>query len=508
MILYYGVTSYHMLCCILHKMTRHPEEQAELYLSDTHPECHRLIGSIRESGIFAEAELFPDKGRMLPYKKEYGQHKSEETLDRLIQDLCRKTEKDFPFNPDEITEYNICGDQYSLGIWLIHHQKTYNFFEEGCGVYTRKHLLLENLARLNPFQYDMAEKCRCMGDYEGIIKKYIEFSSQEGEFDRENCEDFSVKNILADMSEQEMAQVKKVFQVPEVSAGKEASAVLLLTQQFVNMGFLTVNQEKELYDLMLDYFAPEGTLYVKPHPSDWQGLYADWYPEAVILPRFMPSELLPYSRDGKFAAGVTVSSTSIFGLEPYMKEIVCLDSSLEDHYENINWYYAVGQILSQGVLEAAELRYEGSCPRLFQAMTPAIPKGGSRTILVTAERGEKSEADLVIYMNEDGRNQIPEWMFEKPECLWPAAICVTDTENGFKGFHYLYIYSEERELLDALKKTEVKKQLEYSKKEVSMTPEKYQAQCRALEGMLKAANQRIEVLLKEKEELEWQLKQK
>ena len=211
MILYYGVTSYHMLCCILHKMTRHPEEQAELYLSDTHPECHRLIGSIRESGIFAEAELFPDKGRMLPYKKEYGQHKSEETLDRLIQDLCRKTEKDFPFDPDEITEYNICGDQYSLGIWLIHHQKTYNFFEEGCGVYTRKHLLLENLARLNPFQYDMAEKCRCMGDYEGIIKKYIEFSSQEGEFDRENCEDFSVKNILADMSEQEMAQVKKVF---------------------------------------------------------------------------------------------------------------------------------------------------------------------------------------------------------------------------------------------------------------------------------------------------------
>lgn len=40
--------------------------------------------------------------------------------------------------------------------------------------------------------------------------------------------------------------------------------------------------------------------------------------------------------------------------------------------------------------------------------------------------------------------------------------------------------------------------MNYSKKEVSMTPEKYQAQCRALEGMLNAANQRIEELLKEK----------
>lgn len=41
-----------------------------------------------------------------------------------------------------------------------------------------------------------------------------------------------------------------------------------------------------------------------------------------------------------------------------------------------------------------------------------------------------------------------------------------------------------------------------------MTPEKYQAQCRALEGMLNAANQRIEELLKEKKELERKLNQK
>ena len=124
MILYYGVTSYHMLCCILHKMTCHPKEEAQLFLSDTHPECGKLTASIRKSGIFQKAELFPDKGRMLPYKKEYQRNKTEEKLDYFIEDLCKKTEKDFPFNPEEITEYNICGDQYALGIWLIRRKKS------------------------------------------------------------------------------------------------------------------------------------------------------------------------------------------------------------------------------------------------------------------------------------------------------------------------------------------------------------------------------------------------
>lgn len=507
MILYYGVTSYHMLCCILHKMTIHPEEKAKIFLSDTHPECQRLIGSIEKSKLFEEAGLFPDKERMLPYKKEYAKNPTEKNLDVLVQRLSAEVKKDLPFRPEEITEYNICGDQYGLGIWLIREGKEYAFFEEGCGVYTRKHLLLENLARLNPFQYDMAQKYHCMGDYKGITKKYIEFASQEGAFDEENCEDFSVKNILAKMDAAKMEQVKQIFQVPKRSGTEETSSILLLTQQFVNMGFLTVRQEKELYDLMLDYFAPEGKLYIKPHPSDWQGLYENWYPEAVVLPRFMPSELIPYSNDKKYDAGITVSSTSIFGLEPYLKEIVCLDSSLEDHYENIHWYYALGQILSQGVTEARSIEYQGSCPRLFEAMLPEIPKGGGLKILVTNQRKERPLADLVVYLNEDENYQIPEWMYEEPWKLWPAPVCMKDSKSRRQRIHYFYIYARQKEELEVLKKVEVKKNLKYSEQEISMTPEKYQAECRALQGMLRAANQRIEVLLREKKELEEKLNQ-
>lgn len=499
MILYYAVTSYHVLCCILHKMTRHSEDEAMLLISDTHPECGKLGNAMEDSGIFQKIGFFPDKGRMLPYKKEYLKNRNKNTLEHLTMRLCNEVEREFPFCPEEITEYNICGDQYSLGIWLIRNEIPYYFFEEGCGVYTRKHLLLENLARLNPFQYDMALQNACMGENRGILKKYIEFSSQEGTFDAQNCVDFSVKNILKNLSREQMNQVKEAFGVPEGSATKEG-AVLLLTQQFVNMGFLTVSQEKELYDMMLDYFAGDGTLYVKPHPSDWQGLYGTWYDGAVVFPRFMPSELLPYSIDGKFSVGVTVSSTSIFGLEPYLEHIVCLDSSLEDHYENIHRYYAAGRLLDQ-IGENISVNYRGKCPKLLEKMVGNQMPGQKIQVEITNRRGAKPQADIVIYMNEDGKDHIPDWMFSGKNHLWPAAIRIKDQKSELTGISYLYVYTENDSLMERMKKNEVRKQLKYSEKEIVVSAEGYQAKCLALEGMLRASNQRIEALLKENEEL-------
>ena len=49
--------------------------------------------------------------------------------------------------------------------------------------------------------------------------------------------------------------------------------------------------------------------------------------------------------------------------------------------------------------------------------------------------------------------------------------------------------------------------MKYSEQVISITPEKYQAECRALQGMLGAAKQRIEVLLREKKALEEKLNQ-
>lgn len=490
---------------MLHKLTRHWEEDAELFISDTHPECERLLKAVKEGGIFQNVNTFPDKGRMLPYKKEYGEKKNSEKLDILVNRLCEEIEKDFPFQKEDITEYNICGDQYSLGIWLIKHKIPYHFFEEGCGVYTRKHLLLENLQRLNPFQYDMAKKYQCMGDNPNISEKYLEFSSQTGDYDKTNCVDFSVKNILKGLEHKKLQMVLKTFKVPQNEMTKETS-VLLLTQQFVNMGFLTVTQEKELYDSMLDYFALEGKLYIKPHPSDWQGLYEKWYPEATVFPRFMPSELLPYSVKEKFSSGITVSSTSIFGLEPFLEQIICLDSSLEDHYDNIHWYYAAGQMLKQEVCNHAQIVYEGECSELFHAMTGEDSVEKERKIVVTNKQKSYPEADVVVYLNEDEKNQIPDWMFEGNGELWPVAVQIRDLETGWIARHYLYIYGRDQLLMKMLKRAEVRKQLKYSEKEIFVDTEEYKSKCIALQGMLEATNQRVEALLKENKKLKENLK--
>lgn len=499
MILYYAVTSYHVLCCMLHKLTRHPHDKAVLYISDTHPECHRLLECVREGEAFEVVGTFPDKGRLLPYKKKYGVGTSKKKLDKLADQLCREISRDFPFFPEEIGEYNICGDQYSLGIWLIKNRIPYNFFEEGCGVYTRKYLLLENLARLNLFQHDLALHLNCMGDNSFIREKYLEFSSQEGEFDKKGCVDFSVKNILKQLEEKDLNRVLKTFQVSKGEKIKENS-VLLLTQQFVNMGFLTVKEEKELYDLMLDYFSIQGPLFIKPHSSDWQGLYKQWYPKAVVFERFMPSELLPYGCGGKFFKGITVSSTSIWGLEPYLEQVVCLDSSFEDHYHVFHRYYALGQFLSQGIVDKAEIIFEGRYPKLFHLMIPSQAIGQGKKILVTNEK-ECRDADMIVYLNEENKDDVPQWMLNNPKKLWPAAVEIKDLNTKSIKYEFLYFYSDDQELLKKVKQTEVDKMLEYSKKELKVNPQNDKAQCLALEGMLRAVNQSVEALLKENKKL-------
>ncbi|MGI6501530.1 MAG: glycosyltransferase family 52 [Anaerostipes sp.] len=492
MILYYGVTSYHVLCCMLHKMKWNTNEEALLYISNTHPECEKLIEAVKTGNIFSDVDRFPDKGRMLPFKKKYGKNPDREQLMKLTQQLCQEIERDLPFDPNKMKEYNICGDQYGLGIWLIRKGKEYNYFEEGCGVYTRSHLLLENLKRLNPFQHDLALEYQCMGQNKKIKKKFVEFSYQEGIFDKEHCVDFSVKNILKELSQEELSQVLGVFQVPEEKHGEKES-VLLLTQQFVNMGFLTVEQEKEMYDYMLDFFAPEASLYVKPHPSDWQGLYKKWYPEATVFERFMPSELLPYVIDRTFSKGITVSSTSIFGLEPYLEDVVCLDSSFEDAYTQLLKYYVAGELVKTLEHADVKVRYEGEFSRLFDTMTQDICSHGEKEVLISSQC-KCSNADLIIYLNPENKDVLLEEWMEQDENIVPLPIEIIDMETGREEIEFIFCYCKDEELRKILADLEVGKVLEKSKKEIVVEQEYYKRKCLALEGMLRATNQRVEAL--------------
>ena len=60
MILYYALTTYHIQCCVLHRLTKKPDEEAVLLLSDIHKNSVAFLSRYRESKIFDNVFLLEE----------------------------------------------------------------------------------------------------------------------------------------------------------------------------------------------------------------------------------------------------------------------------------------------------------------------------------------------------------------------------------------------------------------------------------------------------------------
>lgn len=58
--IYYALTTYHVLCCVLHKMTVHPQENAVLLLSDIHKNSVAFAKHYQSTGIFDKVVLLEE----------------------------------------------------------------------------------------------------------------------------------------------------------------------------------------------------------------------------------------------------------------------------------------------------------------------------------------------------------------------------------------------------------------------------------------------------------------
>ena len=101
------------------------------------------------------------------------------------------------------------------------------------------------------------------------------------------------------------AMVRRVFltqPLPEKADG----ATLLLPRSFVADGLMTQVEHDAMFKAVAEKYAV-GPLFIKTHPRDTTD-YAALFPDAVILERTMPSEVLNFCLPFHFARAVTVQS--------------------------------------------------------------------------------------------------------------------------------------------------------------------------------------------------------
>ena len=116
--------------------------------------------------------------------------------------------------------------------------------------------------------------------------------------------------LLQSLTDEEKAMVRSVFltqPLPEQAEG----ATLLLPRSFVADGLMTQERQNAMFRAVAARYAV-GPLFIKTHPRDTTDYHA-LFPDAVILERTMPSEVLNFCLPFTFRRAVTVQSFVLRG---------------------------------------------------------------------------------------------------------------------------------------------------------------------------------------------------
>ena len=125
--------------------------------------------------------------------------------------------------------------------------------------------------------------------------------------------------LLESLTGDEKAMVRSVFltwPLPEQAEG----ATLLLPRSFVADGLMTQERQDAMFQAVAARYAV-GPLFIKTHPRDTTD-YQALFPDAVILERTMPSEVLNFCLPFTFRRAVTVQSFVLRGFTAAEEKIL------------------------------------------------------------------------------------------------------------------------------------------------------------------------------------------
>lgn len=343
--LYYTLTYYHILCALLHKQYYNRNESILIISSLTYNHEQMKL-SIQKLGIFKKVFIlkdeFPNTGKIdntLLSDPEY--------INRVIDEFNTLFLSNISIDISKFSERYIWADHFPLGIYLNANNLPYNYFEDGCGQMSRVEETVSKMDLLS--QKAVAEYLQLFGRSNNVQKRYINFEMQESGYTfTDKDTDFSVERLVSHLSQKQRENIFKVFDVPAYAFDTElCESVLFCPQHNVNLKLFTVEQQIYQTALLLDFFAGNAEVYIKPHPNDIFTDYKELGKKVNIISGSFPAELLSLCVNGKFKKGITAWSTSIYSLAPILETSICFTSEIDDDFYSLYRYYLVCKVLSK-----------------------------------------------------------------------------------------------------------------------------------------------------------------
>lgn len=279
MVLYRAISSYQLLEVLLHRRKYHPCESAILILPDfivgKYPQYKKLVSG----HFFTKVILFPYLH--IP-------HLDERTI---LERVSFYFEKKVPFCLDEFTDIYIAGAHFYFTLYVLKENISFTFFEDAAGMLGKAEMLYENLKNRFPVHAEIAKKYGLFDGSNPLIKKIVCMKkAQNMVVSDEKYENFDVSMELQNLNEKERNRIIRFFLRRKIYAHADA---IVLTQNFSGLGIMDGNRQKALYLHMKKNIPSKTKLLIKPHPDDHFD-YRMIFPNAIVLKKPFPSELLPY----------------------------------------------------------------------------------------------------------------------------------------------------------------------------------------------------------------------
>lgn len=334
-VLYVATSLYNVLCCVLHKLKYNRNKKAVLMIASWRKNVYQqLVDSKLFSDVYIENTAVVRDFVVRIDDKLSAQERADIYLDFY--------ERNLPVNVHQFYRIYLCNDTMPIGQLLCERQIKYYSIEEASGVFNDKSLLKSNIDRFSPQvekylldKHQILGKNRCVKKYY-ILKKFIHYNTQK-------TVRFEPVMLLKNLSSDNRKTVLNIFNATEAEAVSHQKTCLLLTYPMAQRLGITFSEQYYIYAQLLDIFAGECKVHIKPHPDD-NGVYDGRYKNSHIIDKAIPSELLWYVAKTKYCKAVSVISSSLNSLTEF--EIgIAINQEFSTHYNDLLRYYMCAHLI-------------------------------------------------------------------------------------------------------------------------------------------------------------------
>jgi len=340
--MYHALTYYHLVNCILHKIIVNTNESV-LFVTNLTVDYQNIKKKLEKENIFKKVFIFDEKKTRALHRK-YDLSKENEIM-RYVKEHNSEVKENMPVNIEGCDNLFICADHFSVGIYINANKLKYSFFEDGSGQQSRRETTVDHSIKLlEPNIYHIVKAWGLCGENDNVKTQYVDMESQINGWHSEKAVDFPVGKLLKKLTKKQIDMFKRIFDIKSEDINCE-NKVIFLPQHNVNLNVFTIDAQLRQSSLLVDYFAENERLVIKPPPNDDFTDYSKVFYDAEIIDRKFPAELMFFITDGKFAKGITAWSTSINSLGNMFHEKIIFSADIDKKFIDIHRYYLTGRIL-------------------------------------------------------------------------------------------------------------------------------------------------------------------